>query len=347
MAGLPQRFQALESENDSDSIGADQELLAPGKTPSNSQKNPPAPDNHLNPYVRSQNEYVEKVKSAIRKSYSTLEAEESPGCMIQTFVTEMDISITSLREQLRRTVIRVTGDPKTGKTSLCAWIPRALKATWQGKRSNKQQRFHRFVTTDSVKPQLHVIHYAVEQSVKAGKIDWWALWQSYHAVAGGINQADGKYNNGIMLLDGHELLWQKPPAEIGDIRRMTPTTSVHMCKKESIDDTITADLFLQPNSSNKETERNVFKVLVYQLMKESIQKTELRQLLDFTPSVPLADHAHMSVLEVQAAQDRQKKAMKEAIQRAERAVQEEYTTDSEDSWETCMDVAREAFVLQP
>lgn len=79
--------------------------------------------------------YVEKVKSAIRKSYSKSEVEESPGCMIQTFAKEMRINVTSLREQLCRTVIRVTWAAKTGKTSLRAGIPQALHAHYQGKKA--------------------------------------------------------------------------------------------------------------------------------------------------------------------------------------------------------------------
>lgn len=61
---------------------------------------------------------------------------------------------------------------------------------------------------------------------------------------------------------------------------MTPTTSVHMGYKESVEPSITADLFLQPHGNSEvEKERNVFKVLVHQLMKKSIQKTELSQML--------------------------------------------------------------------
>lgn len=160
-----------------------EELLPPGQRRPNIPEMPPPLNHHLSPCVTnvsmgSYYDYVEKVKSAIRKSYSKSEVEESPGCMIQTFAKEMHINVTSLREQLCRTVIRVTGAAKTGKTSLCAGIPQALHAHYQGKKRNwSKRRYHRF---------RHAATYFMShttckiENVKShGQADWMSLWQSY------------------------------------------------------------------------------------------------------------------------------------------------------------------------
>ena len=143
-----------------------EELLPPGQRRPNIPEMPPPLNHHLSPCVTnvsmgSYYDYVEKVKSAIRKSYSKSEVEESPGCMIQTFAKEMHINVTSLREQLCRTVIRVTGAAKTGKTSLCAGIPQALHAHYQGKKRNwsKRRLIHTLPQIPTCRNLLHVTHY--------------------------------------------------------------------------------------------------------------------------------------------------------------------------------------------
>ena len=255
------------------------QLQPPEERHPNHPKMPPPLNNQGNPYAINVStmgsccDYVEKVKSAIQKSYS------KPDCMIETFAKEMDINMTSLREHLFRSVIRVTGARETGKTSLCYGICEALYAEYQS-RGNRSKRFNSYFVpgTTPDKPELCVTHYMQEMSMENGKVDWIKLWQSYDTVA----IAKERYAKGIMLLDGDLFRGNEgaPQSAYGDTTKMTPTTSVHMCYK--VEPSIAADLFLHPHGKSEVIrKRNVFKVLVHQLMKKNIKKTELSQMLSF------------------------------------------------------------------